>query len=256
MLNRERHTQVGGLQLEGKTSSSRRSLFVEGAVILVSIVLAFGLDAWWDSLAEGRQMREQLGSVEAEVRENRELVLFQVDLMERIIGASTALVAALDSAGPSARTITIPDSMAWLPLNTPTLDASLGAIDALVASGQLAQIRDPEVRTRLAGLRDRIEDAVEEQDQAVTVFYDHLYPRLVDQGYRTSSVIEESIFDFWAERIPGRPVRSFGTVECPVDPSLAELLGERRRLYRISVDEMRDLLVVLDDLEQAVVRIR
>jgi len=229
---------------------------VEGAVILVSIVLAFGLDAWWDSLAEGRQMREQLGSVEAEVRENRDLVLFQVDLMERIVGASKVLVAAMDSAGPSAREIIIPDSIAWLPLNNPTLDASLGAIDALVASGQLAQIGDPEVRTLLAGLRDRFEDAVEEQEQALTVFYDHLFPRLIEEGYRTSTVVEQSIFDFWAERTPGRPVRSFGMVQFPVDPSLPEMLGERLRLYAISVDEMRGLLVVLDDLEQAVVRIR
>ena len=56
--------------LEGQTARSARPLLVEIVVIVVSIVLAFGLDAWWDGIAEGRQLREQLGSVEAEVRGN------------------------------------------------------------------------------------------------------------------------------------------------------------------------------------------
>jgi len=64
-------------------------------VIVVSIILAFALDAWWEDLAEGRQLRQQLGRVQAEVRGNRDLVLFRVDLMERMIGAGEALVEAI-----------------------------------------------------------------------------------------------------------------------------------------------------------------
>jgi len=242
--------------LEGQTARSARPLLVEGVVIVVSIVLAFGLDAWWDALAEGRQLREQLGSVEAEVGGNRDLVLFQIDYMERMIGAGAALVAAIDSAASVGGVVTVPDTLAWIPLANPTLDASLGAIDALVASGQLALVRDPEIRTLLAGLRDRIEDAVEEQEQALTVYYDHFFPRLVEAGYRTPAVVDESLFDYWAERTAGRPTRSFGMVEFPADPSLAETMGERLRLYAISVDEMRELLAVLDDLEEAVTAVR
>jgi hypothetical protein len=233
-----------------------RPLLAEGVVIVVSIVLAFALDAWWDDVAEGRQLRQQLGSVQAEVRGNRDLVLFQVDLMERMIGAGEALVEAMDSAASRGGEVSVPDTLAWLPLANPTLDASLGAIDALVGSGQLALIRDPTLRSRLAGLRDRIEDAVEEQEQALTVYYDHFYPRLIESGYRTSPVVSQSIFDYWVERVPGRPAQSFGMVEFPADPALAETLRERLLLYAISVEEMRALLTVLDDLEAAVAAIR
>jgi hypothetical protein len=149
----------------------------------------------------------------------------------------------------------VPDTLVWLALNTPTLDASLGAIDALVASGQLALIRDPALRSRLAGLRDRIEDAVEEQMQALAVYHDHSYPRLIDGGYRTAPTLQ-SVLDFWADRVPGRPARSFGMVNFPADAVLAETLRERALLYTISVDEMRVLLTVLDDLEAGVAAIR
>ena len=241
--------------MEGQPTRTVRPLLVEGVVIVVSIVLAFALDAWWDDLAEGRQLRQQLGSVQAEVQGNRDLVRFQVDLMERMIDAGEALGVAMDSAAHSGGTVTVPDTLVWLSLNTPTLDASLGAIDALVASGQLALIPDPAHRSRLAGLRDRIEDAVEEQEQALAVYYDHSYPRLIDAGYRTAPVLQ-SILDFWADRVPGRPARSFGMVGFPAEPVLAETLRERSLLYAISVDEMRVLLTVLDDLEAGVAAIR
>ena len=99
-------------------------------------------------------------------------------------------------------------------------------------------------------------DAVEEQEQALTVYYDLFYPRLVETGYRTPAVVSESVLDYWAARTAGRPTRSFGMVEFPADPSLAETLGERLRLYAISVGEMRELLAVLDDLEEAVTALR
>lgn len=241
--------------MAGQPAKSVRPLLVEGVVIVVSIVLAFALDAWWNDVAEGRQLRQQLGSVQAEVRGNRDLVSFQIDLMERMIGAGDALVRVIDSADPGGAVVAVPDTLAWLPLATPTLDASLGAIDALVGSGQLALIRDPALRSQLAGLRDRIEDAVEEQEQALAVYYDHSYPRLIESGYRTSPIVTESLFDYWADRVPGRPAQSFGMVEFPADPALAETLSERMLLYGISVDEMRVLLTVLDDLEAAVAAI-
>ena len=84
--------------MEGQPPTrTMRPLLLEGVVIVASIVLAFALDAGWDDMAEDRQLRQQLGSVQAEIRGNRDLVLFQVDLMERMIFAGEALVEAMDS---------------------------------------------------------------------------------------------------------------------------------------------------------------
>jgi hypothetical protein len=242
--------------LKGQPTRTIRPLLLEGVVIVASIVFAFALDAGWDDLAKDRQLRQQLGSVQGEVLGNRDRILFQVDLMERMIVAGESLVEAIDSAASEGGVVSVPDTIAWLPLNTPTLDASLGAIDALVGSGQLALIRDPALRSLLAGLRDRIEDAVEEQTQAMMVYHDHLFPRLIDAGYRAPPVVGQSLVDYWAERVPGRPARSFGEVEFPTRPDLAEPILERLRLYTVCIGEMRELLAVLDNLEQAVAAIR
>ena len=43
-----------------------RRVFVEGVVIVGSILLAFGIQAWWDGLQEREEEREVLIGLEAE----------------------------------------------------------------------------------------------------------------------------------------------------------------------------------------------
>jgi hypothetical protein len=45
-----------------------KRFLVEGVVILVSILLAFSIDAWWDSRIEQQREREQLVSMLAEFK--------------------------------------------------------------------------------------------------------------------------------------------------------------------------------------------
>lgn len=43
-----------------------KRILVEGEVIVVSILLAFSIDAWWDNRIEPQREREQLVSMRAE----------------------------------------------------------------------------------------------------------------------------------------------------------------------------------------------
>ena len=73
--------------------------------------------------------------------------------MDRIVVASDEVVLRLDSSGPS-ETLTVRDSLAAWAFSVPTLDPSLGAVEALNASGQLSRIESPVLRQLLAGLRE------------------------------------------------------------------------------------------------------
>ena len=43
-----------------------RRILIDGAVIVVSILLAFSIDAWWNNRIEQQREREQLVSMRAE----------------------------------------------------------------------------------------------------------------------------------------------------------------------------------------------
>lgn len=47
-------------------------VFLEGAVIVGSILLAFALDAWWDERSRRGELRSQLDAVVAEMESTRE----------------------------------------------------------------------------------------------------------------------------------------------------------------------------------------
>ena len=49
-------------------------VFVEGVVIVLSILLAFGIDAWWDELGDRRSEREALVRLQGEFERNRTLI--------------------------------------------------------------------------------------------------------------------------------------------------------------------------------------
>ena len=67
-------------------------VFVEGVVIVGSILLAFGLQAWWEGRQEQGEVGRDLMSVAQELRVNRESVLWQLDEMERkLLGSAEVL---------------------------------------------------------------------------------------------------------------------------------------------------------------------
>jgi len=217
-------------------------VFVEGAVIVGSILLAFGIQAWWDDQQLGREIRQELLNVQLELGTNIGLAEFQIDIMERSITASQSLVATMESAVGVA-TISTPDTLVWLASATPSFAASLGALDALIASGRLAAIDDAAIRIRLAGLRSFVEDAVETQAWSRDLFFDQQYPLQYNSpGYDDTSLGQVSAAFFSAERVTGRPLTSYGRLDYPNTQPLRSLIRQRASLHNITVGEMRGLV--------------
>lgn len=214
----------------------------------MSILAAFALDALWDDAAMGRELRLDLASVSEEILENRDLIEFQVDLMDRMVVASDSMLSALDGA-PEGSLVTLPDTVLWLTNTYTTLNASLGAVDALIASGRFALIEDPTLRAGLSGLREKFEDAGEEQHRVVAISQDHVMPFQATNPRWPIAAVARIGKDYWpAERVTGRQLTSYGTVEVPVSFEYSVFVRTRTTLHRNSVAEMRVLLTVLDSL--------
>lgn len=109
-------------------------IVVEGVVIVVSILLAFGIDAWWQERQERATERQQMAVLQAEVRANQA----ELDArLERGMQAREAQRTLIELIRPEAQVIPA-DSLASLLLESwafGVAELECGAIDALLDSG-------------------------------------------------------------------------------------------------------------------------
>lgn len=58
-------------------------MFVEGAVIVASIMLAFGVDAWWQERQEGAKEQAVLVALRSELLDARQAFESQLGLLRK-----------------------------------------------------------------------------------------------------------------------------------------------------------------------------
>lgn len=139
-----------------------RRILAEGAAIIVSILLAFAIDAWWDGVRERDQERTVLAGLQSEFRTNSARLEANLAAHEGTLDAATELIAISDGSGPVPR-----DSMVFL-LRRVFVDAysynpSGGVLEGLIASGELGLIRSPELRGLLASWPGQLEENAEDE---------------------------------------------------------------------------------------------
>jgi len=215
-------------------------------VIVLSILLAFVIDAWWNEAKLAEEVNQDLGNVAQELEGNLEQLLFQLDLTERMVAGSTAMADAmeLESANDALR---LPDTLVWLGTSTgPSLSASSGALDALIASGRLAAIEDPFVRLKLAGLPSRMDDIAEVQSRVLALSMTQIRPLSYDRvDNRLDLAVAEAFYteDFTV----GRPLPHQSSVMFPNSRRLRNWIRVRRTNL---VNVIPKMTAVRTDLEQ------
>ena len=134
--------------------SERKKWFkfvIESCVIVVSILLAFGIDAWWDERKESHREYEYLVSLKDDVartiRDNERVIADQSAEHSRILAIAEAIRAGTEL--PADFRTTFPTVV--LPAE------SMDTYRDLVASGGTTLISSPEVRSAMAHLLQRVE---------------------------------------------------------------------------------------------------
>ena len=103
----------------------------DGALVIASILIAFGLEAWWEDRGLRRDLSSDLISVREQLQSVRESVQSQARRSQRIVDVGNGLLARLASEGESA-VVTVPDTVVfWAISATPTLNVSVGAAQSL-----------------------------------------------------------------------------------------------------------------------------
>jgi len=155
------HEGAGGPSRAGRQLS-------EAVVIVVSILLAFGIEALWSERQVRAEEAEALLALEAEFSAN----LVQIDtvvarhvggreLVQMLVELSDAEINALDQ--------TMISEIMLATANPWTFDPVFGTTDALVGAGRLGILRDPRLREALTSLKNFVGDA--EEDVAVILSF-------------------------------------------------------------------------------------
>jgi len=179
----------------------------EAVAVLAAILIAFGLDAWWNESVERREMLRALDAVVIELDEN-------IALADSILEVNAAGLRGVDRLADLApgEALELPmEELARLSrwLDMELLNPRVGAITAFIDGGFLAIVEDVGLRTTVAGIPSILDEVSEESvmlldlgaSQAVATaaalgpaeFVDRLFPGA--QGQTLDSVTLAVGFD-------------------------------------------------------------
>jgi hypothetical protein len=149
----------------------------EGAVILVSILLAFGIDAWWDAAQDREDERQALDAL-AEDFESAAQALDEYGLVMDSIAEAANII--LEWTGPDADP-RHPDSLALLTpsiARVPDLQPPMGTLQALLGSGDLRLIRNDSLRAALASFPSQVARIKTTESYGADLLFGEIYPYL------------------------------------------------------------------------------
>lgn len=149
-------------------------LLVEAAAIVVSILLAFAIDAWWQDHSDEARLQEYLSQVRADTLDNQHRLTEALKLEQGQLVAIHEILIALRSPLP----ITLDSARKWTQLEPGFLwysDPRLldGTITALVATGDINLIQIPRIKTALINYLGQLKADMNEFDRAVGQFLIH-----------------------------------------------------------------------------------
>ena len=203
-----------------------RRVVAEGFVIVVSILLAFAIDAGWDTMQEAEERESVLAALQADFS-NTVAHLEQSHAMSvAALAASDTLLAMLDGWTGS---VEVPVATVVNAIRPPTPDPPLGALQALLSSGRLSLVGDEDLQAALAAWPAALADLQTKGELGESFVYDRFLP-LLSRQTEISSLIEGRMAQVMTTRtLDGLPtVEDRGTMTIPASDEVRGLLHERR----------------------------
>lgn len=224
-------------------SRSARVLLLEGLVIVASILLAFGLEAWWDYRNERKAEAVVLQNLLEEFVAAGTELDFYLGLDRRVEEAASTTLAALQEARDEGREfVSIRDTALALIMIPGTFDPQLGTLAGLLSSGGLPLLRDTELQRALAGWPGLLTEASEEERASHAHVYERLGPTLWDRIDGTGfALIGESIA--LGDPDPGLVERE---TRLPVDNPVLGVMATRLALITHQINELVAVRLEID----------
>ena len=176
-------------------------LGIEAAAIVVSILLAFWIDAWWDLRSQGEEARAYLAALETELLENRRIIDGDLEDLRSWVADSRSFLEDVvsPSAEPSNEQI---NRMIYETNPSETTPLLTAALEDLKSSGVLPAIESAELRRAIADYDrrlDRVEsrlDFVSDNFREYILRYHIQHSSFSESGWEENAEVEESLVSF------------------------------------------------------------
>lgn len=143
-------------------------VFAEGVAIVVSILLAFGIEAWYSDRQDHAQANESLAALEAELRQNLNEIEIEIAFRRALVASAERLYVLSTSKepAPGKELDKLICDLTW----GGHADVSTGALSSILQSGVLTSIEAGELQRSLAALPGLYEQTAisEENSSAFT----------------------------------------------------------------------------------------
>lgn len=225
-------------------------LLVEGFVIVASILAAFALDRWWESVRARREEQQVLQGLDAEFRAARDQLENSLALHERILRSVELVRGELDRAITDGSSfVVVPDTSLALLYIPPTTQLTLGTLDGLVGSARLGVIRDRELRSSLASWGSTLDELTEEELASRQYVNTEL-----DRALRDRMNVNPFRWVFSDGTLEARDMGS--TSRVPAEAEILGVVASRYALLDHCIDEFPPVLDELDRLLELIARSR
>ena len=237
-------------------------LTVEGVVIVVSILLAFALEAWWD--AHGRRQEE------AQILENLRVEFLaagtQLDYYllfheVTLVSLETILDALREAGGTGSFEVEVPTLDLGRTLIGPTFDPRTGTLDGLLHSGKGGILRSDELQKTLSGWPGLLAEAKEEETRIDRLLMDQLEPTLRknSDSFEAHLLLVEVQEEGCSNVLVGRdcedmekeadsPPEWAGTSTLPVNSEILGLFASRFQILSHAVDQFGEVRAEIDTI--------
>ena len=159
---------------------SWKRLLIEGGAIVVSILFAFAIDAWWQQRQEQAADHAHLKGVSVELSAHKILISEAIKAHGTTLVYGTRLLEIIALDDRTEAEIEVPDLINGL-INFYQINAPFGALETAVASGAIARMRNNYLASSLVSWPTAIEDLLEEESDGSKLVVFHFLPLLSER---------------------------------------------------------------------------
>ena len=139
----------------------------EFLLVVVGVLVAFQFDNWRSAQLDARQAQEQLADVHADLMENQRRLTGVIGDQQMIVETGRALVSIMD------RGADVPgdsvSSLLWGAIAFAEVEPVTSAYDALINSGDMRRIPNPNLLRRLAAFHGELSAGFEDHENSVNL---------------------------------------------------------------------------------------